>query len=348
MADSQMLGRGARVLLVVASLVIVIAGLRAASTLLLPFLLAAFLAILSMPLLAGLRRLRLPLPLAVLGTVLGICVALAVMLSVVGGSVNGFVAKSEEYQVKLNDLRDQLIAELEAYDIDLSDWLAEEKISPSAIFSYLRTAIASATLVLSNFALVLLTLVFILFEASVLPKKLHAALGASGTDDLPLEKIAGDVQLYFGIKTAISLVTGVVIGAWVWACGVDFFLLWGFLAFLLNFIPNIGSIMAAVPAVLLALVQHDPARAFLVALGYVAVSMLMGNLVEPRLMGRRFGLSTLVVFLSLCFWGWVWGPIGMLLSVPLTMFVKILLENSEDLRWVAMLLSSERDERSQA
>ncbi len=124
--------------------------------------------------------------------------------------------------------------------------------------------------------------------------------------------------------------------------GLDFALVWGVVAFLLNYIPTIGSIIAAVPAVLLAAVQLGFGRAVLIAAGYVVVNTVLGNLVEPALMGRRLGLSTLVVFLSLVFWGWVWGPVGMLLSVPLTMVVKILLENTDDLRWVAVLLDSGR------
>ena len=117
-------------------------------------------------------------------------------------------------------------------------------------------------------------------------------------------------------------------------------LLWGLVAFLLNYVPNLGSIIAAVPAVLLALVQYGVGHALLVLMGYVAVNMLLGNLLEPVLMGRRLGLSTLVVFLSLVFWGWVWGPVGMLLSVPLTMIAKIFLENTRDLAWLAVMLDS--------
>ena len=121
-------------------------------------------------------------------------------------------------------------------------------------------------------------------------------------------------------------------------------MLWAVLAFLFNYIPNIGSIIAAVPAVLLAFVQLGPATASFTALGFVVSNMVMGNVIEPRYMGRGLGLSTLVVFLSLIFWGWLLGTVGMLLSVPLTMIVKIALESSPDTRWVALLLASDTDE----
>jgi predicted PurR-regulated permease PerM len=111
------------------------------------------------------------------------------------------------------------------------------------------------------------------------------------------------------------------------------------IAFLLNYIPTVGSIIAAIPAVLLSLILVGTAgHAVLVTLGYVVVNTLFGNILEPNLMGRRLGLSTLVVILSLLFWGWAWGPLGALLSVPLTVVVKIWLENTHDLKWVAILL----------
>ena len=132
--------------------------------------------------------------------------------------------------------------------------------------------------------------------------------------------------------------TGTLIGLWVWFLDVDFPLLWGLLAFLFNYIPFFGSIIAAIPAVLVTVVQFDWSRTLLVGLGYFAVNTVVGNLIEPHLMGRRFGLSATVVLLSLIFWGWVWGAMGMILSVPLTMTIKISCRHSERLRWVAVLL----------
>jgi predicted PurR-regulated permease PerM len=119
--------------------------------------------------------------------------------------------------------------------------------------------------------------------------------------------------------------------------------LWGLLALLLNYIPNIGSILASVPAILLALIQLGVGKAVIVLVGYLVINIIIGNVLEPKIMGRGLGLSTLVVFLSLVFWGWVFGPVGMLLSVPLTMTVKIALDSNEDTRWISTLLGSETD-----
>ncbi|MCA9476793.1 MAG: AI-2E family transporter, partial [Nitrospira sp.] len=132
--------------------------------------------------------------------------------------------------------------------------------------------------------------------------------------------------------------TGVIVAIWVAILGIDFPVIWGLLAFLLNYIPNLGSIIAAVPPVLLGYIQFGLGRAVLVAIGFIIVNVVFGNAVEPRLMGRKLGLSTLVVFLSLIFWGWVWGPVGMLLSVPMTMVVKIALGSSPTTQWISILL----------
>jgi len=149
-----------------------------------------------------------------------------------------------------------------------------------------------------------------------------------------------DVKHYLAIKTWICLATGFLMTVFLISINLDYAILWGVLAFLLNYVPTIGSIIAALPAVLLAYIQLGGGWAVGVAIGYLAVNMIMGNLVEPRVMGQGLGLSTLVVFLSLLFWGWVLGPVGMVLSVPLTVTLRIALESREDTRWIAVLLGS--------
>jgi len=195
--------------------------------------------------------------------------------------------------------------------------------------------------ILTNGFMIYLTMVFILLEASILPSKIKAALKNTPETYENLSQIADHVKRYLALKTLLSLTTGVLITVWLTILNVDYAIVWGLIAFLLNFVPNIGSLIAAVPAVILALLQHGPATALLTAFGYIVVNISIGNFIEPRLMGQRLGLSTLVVFLSLIFWGWVLGPLGMLLSVPLTMVVKIILQSHEDTRWIAILLGSE-------
>jgi len=189
-----------------------------------------------------------------------------------------------------------------------------------------------------NMFLVFLIVLFILIEASGFPGKLQAAFPNPEKTLGHFKAMTASVNQYMGVKAIFSLATGTLVWLLLALIGVDFAPTWGLLAFLLNFIPNIGSIIAAVPAILLALIQLGWPSALLTMLGYLVVNITIGNFLEPRFMGRRLGLSTLVVFLSLLFWGWVLGPIGMVLSVPLTMIVKIALAANEGTRWVAVLL----------
>jgi AI-2 transport protein TqsA len=333
-------GGGARFLLIVASLVVVVAGLRAASQLILPFLVSLFIAILSLPLLSWLQSRKVPTGLAVLATVAADVAVLAGLGLLVGGSVNDFTAEVPKYQARLGAMVTSTMQWLEARGVRTTSWLSPEQLNPGALMNLVGGTLRGVAAVLSNVVLVVLTTVFILGEAATFPEKLQSALRKRDFDPGRFRKITREVQHYLAIKTLISLATGVLVALWVWIMGVDFPLLWGVSAFLLNYIPNLGSILAAIPTVLLALIQFGVGRAALVGAGYVVVNLVLGNVVEPSLMGRKLGLSTLVVFLSLVFWGWVWGPVGMLLSVPLTMIVKIMLENTDDLRWIAVLLDA--------
>jgi AI-2 transport protein TqsA len=194
---------------------------------------------------------------------------------------------------------------------------------------------------LFDIVLMLLVVTFILFEAASFPIKLRAIFGDPQRDFHRFMGFVYDINRYMLIKTAISLVVGVLIWIWLSILGVDFPILWGFLAFVLHYVPNIGAIIAAVPAVFLAFIQFGIGRASLAAVGYLVVEFILGNVVEPLLMGRRLGLSTLVVFLSLIFWGGLLGFIGVVLSIPLTMTLKYVCENNKSTRWIAILLGPE-------
>jgi predicted PurR-regulated permease PerM len=335
-----------RFLLTAASAVIVIAGLRAAQSLVIPFLVAVFLSIICSPAVSWLQRRRVPKMLAIVLVVLALMGVLTAIGALVGGSVDEFIEAVPSYQARLNNVVDSWSERLEQYDIDLPSLEVKDYLNPGGLMSLLGSGLKGLASTLSNMFLIILTMVFILLEATTLPVKLRAAFGDRGDDPLHLAQVTAQVQRYLAVKTALSAVTGIAIAVWTAVLGLDFALVLGLLAFLLNYIPSIGSIIAAVPAVLLALVQLGVGPAVVVGVGYLVVNTVLGNIVEPNLMGRAVGLSTLVVFLSLVFWGWVWGPVGMLLSVPLTMIIKIALENSEDLRWLALMLDSGRAARA--
>lgn len=376
-------GRG---LLVAASAVVVLAGLKAASTIIVPFLLAFFLACVTLPLLNFLKKRRVPTGLAVGITIVAVLAALSGVGFLVSGSVSELRRELPKYRSRI-DVLSQDVEEatrpamiwLREHGVDVppqfdvedepepappspeervddltravqegiaaeeaereAAWFVDLLNVDSVIDQSVRAISAVATAV-SNTLVVVLILTFILLEASAFPRKLRVAFHGVGAERR-FGNMMSELRRYLAIKTVISLATGSLIAAWLALLGVDFALLWGFVAFGLNFIPNLGSILASIPTTLLAILQLGFFYAVLVAIGYLVVNMVLGNLVEPLLLGRRLGLSALVVLLSLVFWGWLWGPVGMLLSVPLTMVVKLLLENTREFQWVAVLLGDE-------
>jgi len=329
------------VLLIFASVAILIAGMRAAAPLLTPFLLAIFIAVLTAPPLFFLRRRGFPTWAALSVVVAALLAAGGVLTVIIGGSLNDFSANLPEYEARLRQQVGELLAWLRGFGIDVPREAFTSLLDPAEAMHLAGQMLSGLGGLLANAFLILLTVVFLLFEASQMPDKLRAALKRPEKPLQRLEAIASNINRYMAIKTLTSLLTGAGVALWLGFLGVDFPLLWGLVAFLLNFVPNIGSIIAAIPAVLLALVQLGLGSALWSALGYLLINGLVGNVLEPRVMGRGLGLSTLVVFVSLVFWGWVLGPVGMFLSVPLTMSLKIALDSSPETRPVAVLLGSD-------
>jgi len=339
-SQSETGAAGAKSMLGAAAFIVVVAGLREAQGIIIPTLLAAFLAILCAPVVVFLTRRRVPTVAAVMLVVVLVMGVVAGIGTILGGSVNGFTEAIPRYQDRMDGLLTSTVAWLEAKGLQVTALNLGEIADPGQLMGLIGKTLGGLMSALSNTFLVLLTLVFILLEAAGFPAKLTAIAGGSDVAVGRYARMMGQVQQYLFIKTILSLATGILVGVWLAILGVDFPVLWGLIAFLLNYVPNLGSIIAAIPAVLLALVQLGVGYAAAAAAGYLVVNVAIGNVIEPHLLGRRLGLSTLVVFLSLVFWGWVWGPVGMLLSVPLTMIVKIMLENTQDLKWIAILLDS--------
>ncbi|WP_205663187.1 AI-2E family transporter [Alteromonas facilis] len=330
-----------KALFIMASVIVVLAGLKAASEIVVPFLLSGFIAIACSPLIHWANRHSIPRWLSVTLVILLIVVFGFMLAGLVAQSMSEFKRNLPQYSAQLSQQFTWVIAKLETLNIHLNTDLLREHLDPGMAMSMTTNILGGLGGVLSNLFLILLTVVFMLFEAESMPRRIHVAMADPDMKLNHIDRFIRSVNSYLAIKTLVSLATGLMIGVWLWILGVDHFLLWAVLAFLLNYIPNIGSIIAAIPAVLMAFVQFGFGVAGLVGLGFIFVNTVMGNVVEPRLMGRGLGLSTLVVFLSLIFWGWLLGSVGMLLSVPLTMIVKIALETRQETKWLAILLSSD-------
>ncbi|HHL45400.1 MAG TPA: AI-2E family transporter [Gammaproteobacteria bacterium] len=330
-----------RILLTAAAVVIVIAGMKAAAPILVPFLLSGFIAIICAPPLFWLERKGLPTILALLVVIAAIVILALVTATLVGSSINDFYRDLPLYEARLRQETAGLLSWLESKGLDLHSLPVEKILDPGAAMKLVGSMLSGLGGVLTDAFMILLTVVFILLEASSFPRKLHTALTNPGASLEHFEQFIHNIQRYMSLKTWISLATGATIATWLTLLGVEYPLLWGMLAFLLNYVPNIGSIIAAVPAIMMAFIQLGIGSALATAGGYLVVNIVVGSIIEPRIMGRGMGLSTLIVFLSLLFWGWVLGPVGMVLSVPLTMIVKIALESRDDTRWFAVLLGPE-------
>jgi predicted PurR-regulated permease PerM len=327
------------VLVAAAAFVIIVAGIQAASSIIIPFLLAIFITTLCAPLLYWLQRRGVSNGLAVLIIFLGLLVTAILLMTFAGRSLNSLSRQLPTYQERLAVTMTQVITWLNSQgaDIDANNFLITDYFSPRVLMNLVSYGLSILRVLFTNMFLVLLIVLFILLEASGFPGKLQAAFPDPNVLD-HFQTIRANVNRYMGLKALISLATGLSIWVLLALIGVDFPGTWGLLAFFLNFIPAIGSIIAAVPAVLWALVQLGLSSALLTALAYLVVNIIIGNFLDPRIIGKKLGLSPLVVIISLIFWGWVLGPVGMLLSVPLTMIAKIALATNEDTRWVAVML----------
>lgn len=330
---------------ILASVVVILAGARYAANVLVPFLLAVFIAIICASFINSLKARGLPRWLAlciVLSLFFGL---LLLMFLLLGTATNSFIGALPGYEAKIDALVASWATWLSGYGIEIGTDAINGLFDPATVLGYFRGFLSGLGGVLSNLLLILLAVIFMLadapgFNAKVAHSNSRKQAGyLSAFNDLTLA-----MNGYLVAKTMISLVTGILIWFGLWALDVRFSILWGFLAFALNFVPNIGSIIAALPAVLLSLVEVDLLLTGLIILLYAAVNILIGNIVEPRWLGQRLGLSTLSVFLSLIFWGWMFGPVGMFLSVPLTMSLKFLAARNRETAWLSMLLANSSTE----
>lgn len=339
MIDRTNWSRTTAVLVNLAAAVVVIAAVRSAAELIVPFLLALFLAAIIAPSIDHLADFGVPRWLAVALVILIFSVIALLGLAYLGVSINELLWRLPEIQGELTAWRDHLLDRAEALGLPTAEARNEAVVfDPAYGVRLLGGLLAGLSNIFSNGLLIGITVVFALLESVGYPAKLRAIFGAESPALPRIVTILGDLRRYMVIKTWVSLATGTPVAIGLWLLGVEHAVLWGILTFLLNYVPTIGSLIAAIPPVVLAMVQDGWPVAVGAAVLFLTVNFVVGYLIEPPAMGRSLGLSTLVVWVSLVFWGWVLGPVGMFLSVPLTMALKIVFEGSEETRWLSVLL----------
>jgi len=321
-----------------AAMVVLLGALKLATQLVVPLLLSAFLAIASAPLMFWLIRRGVHRFVAVGAALLADVTFFGAMVALTARGLDAFVSAVPRYQARVGLLREEASVWLVRQGLpDLGEML------PTAIGGedagrIVATAFTEVARALSSLALVLLIVAFLLVELLGIEEKLrfvfrHPELGIE-----QFRRAAAHVQLYILVKSGANLLTGILVTLWLAAFRVDFALLWGVCAFMLSYIPTIGTLLLAVPVLAVTLLQYGFGTSLVVGMGYMLINTAIGALVEPRVFGQALGLSPLVVFVSMVCWGWLWGPIGAVLSVPLTVVVKIALAYVEGYEWLSRML----------
>ena len=326
-----------------AAILIIIAGIKAAASFITPFLLAVFISVIAAYPMNWLDKKKVPHILSVILVLVFMLFILTLLGGVTGGSIASFTQDLPSYEEKLKKIELENLKTLDVLGFDFSEESILESLDSSKILSFTATILNSIGSLMGASFLILLTVMFILIESNTFSQKICLISSDPTASRAQMKKVVSGIRHYLSIKTLTSLSTGILVAIFLTILGVDYPILLGMIAFLMNYIPNIGSLLAAIPAFLLALIQLGPSTAFWTAIGYLIINLIIGSFIEPRVMGKGMGLSTLVVFVSLIFWGWILGPVGMFLSVPLTMVAKIYFEANDSTKWIAVLLGSEEN-----
>ncbi|HEY9115594.1 MAG TPA: AI-2E family transporter [Bacteroidales bacterium] len=323
-----------------AAIVIVIAGLIWASSIISTLLLALFISIICAHPINWLRKRKIPEWLALSIVLIAITSAFILLGGIIGNTVASFSKDLPVYEKSLKEIADNSITYLNTKGFNITEPEIEQFLNVSNIMNITVTLLSNLGEVMGNIVLIFFIAIFLLLEMDDFSFKFLAIKHGVGDSLRYLITISNNIRHYLSIMTLISFITALLIWGFLAILGVKYAILWALIAFLLNFIPNIGSIIAAIPAVLFALIQSGVGSAFWTIIGYIVINMVVGNIVAPKMLGKGLGLSTFIAFMSFIFWGYILGTVGMFLSVPLTMAIKIFLEQDEKTKWIAVLLGT--------
>lgn len=334
-----------RQLLTMASAVVVLAGMGAAAPVIGPVAIALLITIAWSPASQWLQRKGWsPMIASLTGTLVGV-VVLALLVLLIWSSLLQLQNNLPEYEPRVAELRGTLESLLSRLPFETSNLLSSESLQPQAIVGYALKFIGGITSTAGNLALLVLIMAFLMIEGVRYPQKLRDALRASAESVQRLDQFVQSMRSYVVINTIFGLAAGVVNTVLLLVIGVDLAIFWGVLSFLLSFLPNIGFVLALVPPALLALLQFGLARALMVVAGFIVINFVIDTVIKPRYFGGSLDISPVVVVLSLVFWGWLLGPVGALLAVPLSISVRFLVDSHEESRWLGHLMSDAEPSR---
>lgn len=327
-----------------AGIIIIIGGIKATSSLILPFLLAIFISLMLYQPVRWLESKKVPKAISIILVLIVFGTSIFLIGDLLGHSIHQFSEGIPEYKEKLLSYSDTNAEKIDAFGIDFSEYNLFGG-EPGKMMDFVFSGLNQAKQVIGKLFFILLLTLFLLFDLDSFPYKFDAIFSRKENKKakLNLNKIVSNLRHYLGIKTLTSLATGFLIYIGLTIIGVEYAILWSIIAYLLNYIPNVGSLIAAIPAVLFAGLELGGDALLWTGLLYLGVNLIIGSLIEPKIMGNGMGLSTSVILLSLMFWGWLFGPIGMFLSVPLTMVLKIFTESNDGSKYFAILIGTKDD-----
>ncbi|MFY0626116.1 MAG: AI-2E family transporter [Reichenbachiella sp.] len=329
--------------LVTAAFIIIIAGIMQAQSMITQGLMSLFIGIICIQPVRWLQKKKVPQGIAVLIVLIAISGLFVGFGGLIGSSLSSFSNEAPLYAENLKEMGDSLIKTLEGRGIEISTEELSNILNPGRVMSFTAGFLGQLGGFMGNALTIFFLVLFLLLEVDGIVVKIRAVVTDEEDTSNYLGKIMNNIRSYLSIKTLTSLFTGLLIWVALLVIGVDYAILWALIAFLLNYIPNIGSILAALPAVLFSLIQLGGAGAAWTTVVFVVANMIVGNVIEPKMMGKGLGLSTFIIFFALIFWGFVLGTIGMFLSVPLTMIIKIILDHNPKTKPIAIFLGSEQE-----
>ena len=341
MANNNSLTRQYGSALNIAAFIIIIAGVMYAESLITQILMAFFISIICAQPITWLKKKKVPQGLAITIVFIGIIAVFIGFGELIGASLSSFSEDAPKYEQNLREMGKTVFRFADDKGIKISTDEMTKLFDPSKVMSITAGFLGQLGGFMGNAFTIFFLVLFLLMELDSFSVKTKAIVKDSGGSLAFFNTIGNSIRHYLSIKTMTSFLTGVFIWISLVIIGVDYAIIWALIAFLLNYIPNIGSIIAAIPAVLFALVQLGFGGVIWTTGVFIAVNMVIGNVVEPKMMGKGMGLSTFIVFVSLIFWGFMLGTVGMFLSVPLTMAIKIMLEQNPKTEWIAIFLGTQ-------
>jgi len=318
--------------------------LKAASDIVVPFLISISVAIVLSPLFTYLESKHIPKGASLVVVILLSLLPIVLFGGYVADEAKAFAANYQTIKASFLQSIQSFANHLNHLGISVNEAKIKAVLEKSNIGEILKNLATQANNQFSNLFLIFFMVAFMLMESKYFYDKMLRIANAYNVDSHLFIEILEKIKSYFIIKVKTSLVTAVWVLAVLWFYDIPYFFMWAVLAFFLNFIPVIGSILAAIPAVALALLDYGLMTTVWVAMWYLIINMVIGNILEPKIMGKGLGLSALVIFLSMTFWGWIFGPTGMILSVPLTMIIQYLFDQYKETQWIALLLSDYKKE----